>query len=629
MNLAHCNVVSIGIFSWALLEPQEGRFEFDWLDRVIDKLAKAKVGFMLSTPTGGKPNWMALRYPEIRRCNAAGQREPQRSRHNHCYTSPVYREKSAIIDAQLAQRYGNHPSLVLWHLSNEYGGECFCPLCKAAFRRWLREKYHTVDALNLAYWSRFWSHTYGDFEQIDDIDQSVHGLYLDWRRFVSSQTLDFMRHEIATLRKITPNVPVTTNMMGFYNGLDYRQFAPHLDVISWDAYPDWHVDSDMLKPAAHVAFTHDLNRAMKSKPFVLMESTPSVTNWWRVSPLKRPGVNRLTSLQAVAHGADAVMYFQWRKSRGSSEKFHGAVVDHVGHENTRVFREVAELGTELETLDSLVGSTTPAEVAVVYEWENRWAIDAEQGPRNADKDYLETCREHYLPFWKRGVPVDVIDLDQDLSKYKLLIAPMLYMVRPGVAERITAFVENGGTFVTTYFTGYVNDTDLCFLSGFPGPLRRLLGVWAEELDALPDGREQLVQPAQHNELNLSGTYKARHFCELIHTEGAKVLATYGSDFYSGRPAVTVKQTGKGQAYFVASRNDQRFCADLADGLIARLGIARAIDADLPTGVIATCRTNGQRRWVFLMNFNDAPVIVQANGPIDLPAWGVRVIESGV
>jgi len=627
MKLANCNIVSIGIFSWSMLEPREGEFDFGWLDTVFDKLERNGIGACLATPSGAKPNWMAIKYPEIRRCKPDGTREPQGGRHNHCYTSPVYREKTTIINTKLAERYGRRSNLVMWHVSNEYGGECHCPLCKAAFRQWLRNKYRTLDALNEAWWSRFWSHTFTDWEQIDAIDASVHGLALDWKRFVTDQTVDFMLNEIAPLKKITPDVPVTINMMGFYTGLNYWKFAPHLDVISWDSYPRWHTEQPEWKTAVATAFTHDLNRSMKQKPFVLMESTPSQQNWAPVAPLKRPGMHRLSSLQAVAHGSDAVMYFQWRKSRGSCEKFHGAVVDHYqqGVEKTRVFRDVQQVGEELKKLRDLIGTTTPVEAAIIYDWENRWMIDMESGPRNADKDYHPTCLAHYEPLWRRGIPADCIDMDQDLSRYKLVIAPMLYMIRPGVAERIIRFVQNGGTFLTTYFTGYADENDLCFLNGFPGPLRSLLGIWAEELDALPNHKSQaVIATSAGNELGLNGTYAARHFCELIHAEGAQVLATYGSDFYANRPAVTVNRFGQGRAYYVASRNDERFNDDLIGGICRMLGLRRAIDADLPPGVTATFRTDGIRRWVFLMNFNADPVRVRDT---ELPGYGLKVIEQ--
>lgn len=241
------------------------------------------------------------------------------------------------------------------------------------------------------------------------------------------------------------------------------------------------------------------------------------------------------------------------KSRGSSEKFHGAIVDHVGHENTRVFKEVSELGEILGNLEDLVETSVKPEVAIIFDTENRWAVNDSQGPRNIGVHYERTVQEHYQAFWEQGIPVDVIDMDRDLSQYKLVIAPMLYMVREGVGERIEAFVEAGGTFVSTYWSGIVNETDLTYLTGFPGPLRKTLGIWSEEIDGLYDHETNNIQLDDQNPLGLTGEYEVRELCDLIHLEGAEALAYYGKDFYQGRPALTVNQFGKGQAYYMAAR----------------------------------------------------------------------------
>ena len=651
MKLAHCNAMTVAIFAWTKLEPAEGQFEFGWLDRVMDLLAENGGYAVLATPSGARPAWLAAKYPEVLRVRPDRGRNLFGVRHNHCFTSPIYREKTALINSKLAERYANHPALLAWHLSNEYNGECHCDLCRAAFQTWVKRKYGTLDALNHAWWTGFWSHIVTDWAQIDPPspigETSVHGLNLDWKRFVTDQTVDFMRGEIAPLRQFTPAVPITTNLMGTFPGLNYWKLAPHLDVISWDSYPMWHkggasaLASDIAL-ASDVAFVHDINRCLKGgKPFMLMESVPSATNWVPAAKVKRPGMHALSSLQAVAHGSDTVQYFQYRKSRGSSEKFHGAVVDHVGHEDTRVFNDVADLGRKLERLDPVVGTTVRPDVAIIYDWENNWAMTDAQGPRRGDKGYLDDCKRHYRAFWKRGIPVDVIDMEQDFGGYKLLIAPMLYMVRPGVAERIEAFVKAGGAFVATYLSGIVDENDLCFLGGWPGPLRETLGIWAEEIDALYEGDANAVLPASGNGLGLSGEYVAREFCDLIHADTATVLATYGSDFYAGRPALTVNELGKGRAYYIASRNDERFLDDFYGALSGQLSLLRALDADLPSGVSAQLRTDGERRFVFLMNFNPTPATVNIGAlsstdlltgvPLDkqveLPAYGVIVLAA--
>lgn len=646
MKLANCNAMSVGIFAWAALEPEEGRFEFGWLDRVMDQLAANGIYAILATPSGARPAWLSQKYPEVLRVEADRKRILHGNRHNHCYTSPVYREKVEIINTKLAERYKEHPALLVWHVSNEYGGECHCALCQEKFRAWLRNKYQTLTALNQAWWTAFWSHTYTDWSQIESPaphgEGSNHGLNLDWKRFVTHQTLDFFKHECAPLRAITPTVPVTTNFMGTYPGLDYWKFADELDVISWDSYPRWHGKKSDAQTAAATAFVHDLNRSLKQgKPFMLMESTPSMTNWQGVAKLKRPGMHLLSSLQAVAHGSDTVQYFQWRKGRGGSEKFHGAVVDHVGHERTRVFQDVQEVGALLKCLDPVVGTTVEPEVALIFDWENRWALEDAQAIRE-EKKYEETCYRHYYPFWSRGVPVDVINEDADFSRYRLLIAPMLYMIRPGVAERISQFVADGGTFVATYWSGIVDENDRCFLGGFPGPLRKVLGIWAEEIDALYDGEVNYVAMNAENNLGLNGVYKAQELCEIIHLETGEALGVYKKDFYAGCPAVTVNRYGKGEAYYLASNNEDRFLEGFYEGLTKKIQIKRVLPVKLPTGVTTQLRTDGVRNFIFILNFTAERQIVdlpdeagvnlltkeEVQGRTELPPYGWLILQRG-
>ena len=644
MRAAHCNVVSIGIFAWAMLEPAEGRFTFDWLDRVVEKLARAGVRFVLATPGGAKPAWMAHQYGETLRVNADRRRLLWGERHNHCPTSPVFRDKCRTINAKLAERYGSHPNLAMWHVNNEYGGDCHCDMCQNAFRAWLRDRYGgDLKRLNHAWWSTFWSHTITDWGQLESPsplgEQSVHGQALDWKRFVTDQTISCFRAESAPLRELTPHVPVTTNLMGTDAGLDYYKLGKACDVVSWDAYPSFHDRDEDAVTGPEFSFLHDQRRAMLGKPFILMESAPAQQNYKPVCKLKRPGMHRLEGLQAIAHGSDSVMYFQWRKSRGGVEKFHGAVVDHHGGEHTRVFQDVADLGAALAQLDGVVGAATDAQVAVVYDYENRWALEGSVGLRNPSKGYHQTCLEHHRPFWNMGVAVDVIDSVDDFGPYKLLVAPMLYMLRPGVAERIEAFVANGGTLVTTYLSGLVDESDLCFLSGFPGPLRKVLGVWAEETDALYDDESVAIVATAGNALGLIGTYSATQLCDLVHAEGADVLATYVSQFYAGRPAATVNRFGQGQAYYVASRNDERFHRDFYESLVSELRLPKALGGALPPGVTAQVRSGGGRDYVFVFSFARQPQVVSLGdvphldaftgeevGPtLTLPAYGSRVL----
>lgn len=637
MQAAHCNIMSVGIFSWAMLEPEEGRYDFSWMDRLLDSLAENNIGAALATPSAAPPAWLSQKYPETRRMNALSLREPHRQRQNFCYTSPIYREKCAAINTRLAQRYGNHPALVLWHVSNEYGAsQCHCDLCYGAFRDWLKARYGTLDALNQAWWSTFWSHRYTSWDQIEPVDPSMHGLMLDWQRFISDQGLDFMRAEAAPLRAITPYIPLTTNFMQPDVGLNYAQWAKHVDVISWDSYPRWHLTDD-VSTAMQTAFYHDLYRSYKQQPFLLMESSPSVTNWQGVSRLKKPGFLKLASLQAVAHGSNSVQYFQWRQSRGGEEKFHGAVVSHLGSEKTRVFQDVAEVGQVLEQLAALSETRVEAQVAIIYDFENEWALNHAKLPRSLEKNYQQTCRTHYAPFWKQGVAVDVISVEAEFSPYRILIAPMLYMMKDGVAERIEQFVQAGGIFITTYLSGLVDESDLCFLNGYPSALRRTLGLYSEEMDTLADEQSGTLVACADNPLNLTGTYTFHHYAELVQIETARIVAAYASDFYAGMPALTVNHHGAGHAYYIAPRTDDAFLNDFYACLIDQAGLAEKIFT-APSGVSIQKRSSADASYWFVMNFTaeDQTVPVHeavqevltqtaVGDSISLSAYGISIV----
>ncbi|MDR2648783.1 MAG: beta-galactosidase [Clostridiales bacterium] len=618
MKLAEINVVSIGIFSWAALEPEEGRFTFEWLDDIMDMLHANGVTAILAAPSGARPVWMARKYPEILRVRAAGGRNLFGGRHNHCWSSPVYREKVRTINAKLAERYKDHPALGMWHVSNEYSGDCHCENCQEAFRDFLRKKYGSLDALNTAYWSAFWSHTYFDWDDVEPPspvgETSVHGLSLDWMRFTTEQAVDFYMNEIAPLKAITPGIPCTTNLMGTFFGLDYFRLGEVLDVVSWDNYPSWGNDENDDHVGCLTAFSHDLMRGCgRQKPFLLMESSPSATNWQRVAKLRRPGVHLLSSMQAVAHGSDSVQYFQFRQSRGAAEKFHGAAVQHAGHEHTRVFRDVREVGQALLKIDCVRGSSVKNHVAIIYDWPNRWALSYAQGMLNGeievgrvtsdDKGYLGAVLMHYRAFWERGVGVDIIDSSMDPNPYSLVVAPMLYMLRPSCAERLEAFVRRGGRLVTTYMTGYADENDLCFLGGFPGPLRNTAGVWAEEIDALKEGHYVSV-------LQDGREYKAFGLCEIIHADKeTQVLASYGAEFYAGSPALTNHPLGNGSAYHMAARMEQMFLNDFYAKLTSSLDIKPVLPGPIPAGVSVTSRTGGKNEYVFVLNLLDGEVKV--------------------
>ncbi|MFR9708223.1 beta-galactosidase [Paenibacillus sp. MB22_1] len=642
-KLAGIDVATVNVFSWALIQPSEETYDFTQLDETIDRLYKSGVYVCLATSTGAHPAWMARKYPDVLRVDVQGRKRRFGGRHNSCPNSPTYRKYAARLAGKLAERYKDHPGLLIWHVSNEYGGYCYCDNCAAAFRVWLRERYKTLDELNRVWNTRFWGHTFYDWEEIvvpNELSEewggnrtNFQGISLDYRRFQSESLLECYKLEYDEIKKHTPNVPVTTNLMGFYPELDYFKWAKYMDIVSWDNYPS------LDTPVSFTAMAHDLMRGLKSgAPFMLMEQTPSQQNWQPYNSLKRPGVMRLWSYQAVARGADTVMFFQLRRSIGACEKYHGAVIEHVVHEHTRVFREVAELGRELEQLgDTLLDARTEAKIGIVYDWENRWAIELSSGPTVA-LNYVNEVHKYYDTLFQMHVESDMVSVEEDFSKYEILIAPVMYMVKPGFAKKVEEFVANGGTFVTTFFSGIVNENDLVTLGGYPGELRSVLGIWAEEIDALLPGRtNQIVMKEAWGAL--SGQYECGLLCDLIHAEGAEVLAEYGSDFYQGMPVVTVNQFGKGRAYYVASSPDAAFLQGFLKNLCEEKGIQPLLDA--PAGVEVARRVKDGKAFLFLLNHNEGAAEVEigsegmkdllaqteVSGTVQVPSRGVVILEG--
>ncbi|MCI9143626.1 MAG: beta-galactosidase [Lachnospiraceae bacterium] len=600
MKKAGMNSATLGVFSWSVLEPIEGEFHFEWLEEIVERLYQNGIYTILSTPSGARPAWLDAAYPQAMRVDRLGMRAHHGGRHNHCMTSPIYREKVEIIDRKLAERLGSHPGVIMYHISNEFSGECFCPLCVGKFREYLAEKYdHDIEKLNAAWWAAFWSHRYNSFDQIEppfaNGENSVMGLNLEWKRFTTLNTNDFMKHEISVLRSVTPDVPVTANFMRLFGGLDYRKMAPELDAISWDNYPLFHNDWESFEETMYeTAFQHAVMRSLKrGTPFMMMESAPGLVNWQQVNKLKRPGVHRLACLQAVAGGSDTVQYFQWRKGRGSFEQFHGAVVDHIGTGDTRIFREVAEVGELLKKIAPVAGTLAQPRAALLFDWDNRWAIEDVKALSQASKKYEDTCIDIWKAFFRLGVDMDVVGSDEDLSAYDVVVAPMLYLLQPGTAGNLKAFVERGGQLLATYFTGYVNSDQLCYLGGFPGDgLKDLFGVVSEEIDSLYSSDRNGIRMTD-------GTrWEVKDYAEILRVQDAQVLGSYTDDFYQGSAAVTCKNHGKGNAYYVAARIAGEQMAPLFEKMLTDAGIPVR---KLPEGVEYHMRSGEEGCYEFYLN----------------------------
>lgn len=636
---AKINTVSVGMFSWAMLEPEEGNYQFDWLEKVIDSLYAEGISTILSTPSGARPKWLSDKYPEVLRVNEKREKNLFGGRHNHCYTSPVYREKVAEIDRRLGEKFGKHPGVILWHISNEFGGECHCPLCQEKFREWLEKKYGMIENLNSRWCTTFWSHRYQSFSQIESPsslgENELHALKLDWKRFVTEQTVDFMKAEIAALRETGTEIPVTTNLMYDYDGLDYKKFREDVDIISWDNYPGWHKKEEWLT-ATDAGMQHDLMRSIRKAPFLMMESCPSATNWKPINKLKKPGMLLAASLQAIAHGSDSVLYFQLRQSQGASEKFHGAVIDHYGGNDTRVFKEVSRVGETLKEIRELAGTTVNSSVAMLYDWDSQWAMEDSQGPRNKGLHYLEAMLKFYRGFRKQGVNVDVIDMTCELDKYKVLALPMVYMFKEGFAKKVRAFVENGGTLITSYWSGIADDTDRCYLEGTPHGLMDVLGIRSTEIDGLYDWEENSFVPVAGNELGLDKTYTCKYLCDLVELRGARTLMTYGSDFYEGYSCLTVNEYGKGKAWYVAADADKEFYGDFLEKVLKDSGVSCGIKEEIPDALEITVRENENEKYYIYQNFGTEAVSIPVpegeiswiygNGSDKLKVYGLAVAK---
>lgn len=611
MKKAHVNCVTLGVFSWAALEPAEGEYEFGWLEERIQTLYENGIYTILATPTGALPMWLSAENEEVHQMLSDGTRRIQGFRHNFCPSSPLMRRKMREIDSRLSRAFGQHPGVIAWHISNEYGGNntdgtCHCPLCQKNFRSWLKERYGTLDELNHAWWTGFWSHTYTDWSQIHSPcplgDTQLHGLNLDWKRFHSAQMQDFLHSEIEAVRQFSDK-PVTTNFMGAFKPYNYFKWARELDVVSIDSYPFWHfLESDVMAAMSASAF-YDMMRSMKRKPFLLMESVTSTVNWMPNNPLKRPGMHALSSLQAIAGGSNSVQYFQWRKSRGGPEKFHGSVVDHKNGEDTRVFRDVTGIGQRLERLsERIIHTCNQPKAAIIFDWENWWAFDDAVAWYNP-KDYRRAWMNYYQPFWNLGIDVDIVDMECELDGYVLVIAPLNYMYRGDYTRRVKEYVEQGGTYVTTCFSGEVDDTDLCFEEKHP--LEEVMGIRIEEIDAPGDSILNTVQYEDRS-------YRVSGARALVHPAGAEVLAVYEEDFYAGCPALTRNQYGKGTVYFIASQNEDAFNRSLVEHLIKETHMESNFRAELPLGVTVRERkpisskasaADGGKSVFFVQNFN--------------------------
>lgn len=591
MKTAGVNLVSLGIFSWSYLEPREGEFEFDWLDRVMDGLHAAGVQVDLATATAAPPPWLTHKYSEVLPVTEDGVVLSVGSRQQYCPSSSTYRRLAKRLTAKIIERYASHPALAMWHVNNEYGchvSRCYCDVSAAAFRGWLETRYGSIEKLNLAWGTAFWSQRYSSFEEIYPPRAAPTfrnpTQLLDFDRFSSDELLSLYQTEADLARIATPEIPITTNFMGFFKGVDYWSWAQHVDIVSNDSYPD---PVDPMSPA-YGAMTHDLMRSLRQgEPWLLMEQSASAVTWRERNSPKLPGQMRAWSMQALARGAEGILFFQWRQSTSGAEKFLTGMLPHGGKE-TRVFKEVSALGNELALLGDLSGSRVDAKVAIVFEWDSWWALEQNAVP--AKLSYVDGIFAWYRSLYERNVVVDFVKADQDLSKYEAVIVPTLFAASTSALENLARYAASGKQLLVTYLTGITDESIRVSSTGYLGELQNTLGLSVEEFvpPAAPDLRVQ--GGGTPPKLSLQGRYvgEAELWAEVVGVTDAEVLATFDRGQCDGLPAITRKLG----AWYCATQPSETVRGELLEDILK----AAEITFDKADALVEAV-TRGQHRFV--------------------------------
>jgi beta-galactosidase len=583
MRQAGVSLVSVGIFAWAEVEPRPGEFTFDWFDQVLDNLAGAGVNACLATMTASPPPWLAKLHPETLPVQADGTRLWPGARQAYCPSSPIYREYAGKLVEQVARRYHDHPSVALWHINNEYGCHtpaCYCDASADAFRAWLTDRYKDIGTLNEAWSTKFWSQRYDSFDEI--LPPRTAPTFanptqqLDFARFSSDTLLECLKSERDIIRRYS-DLPVTTNHVPLAKTLDLHAWGEEVDVVSYDSYPD------PLDEQAHVlaGLSYDVIRSTRhGQPWLLMEQAPSAVNWRGINAVKPPGQMRLWSWQAIAHGADGVLYFQWRQSQGGAEKFHSGMVPHAGPDS-RTFREVSELGEELQQYAGILGSRPVNDVALVLDWDNWWALELDSHPSNV-LTQMDALLAHYTPLFQANIGCDVVRPDADLSGYELVVVPNLYLTKD--PENLVAYVRAGGHLLMSFFSGIVDENDRVRLGGYPAPFREMLGLTIPEFRPLAADRPAEVLGRQAT---------ASVWTDEIVLGTAEVKGTVEDE-----PALTRNEFGDGVAWYLGTRLDPEAMRALMDEVTGGAGV-RPVRSGLPAGVQAARRGD----YLILLNHN--------------------------
>ena len=631
-------LVAINIFGWALLEPRSREFDFSSLDDIVELLHANGIRINLGTGTSSPPPWLTRMHPEILPMATDGTRRWPGGRQAWCPSSPIFRERALALVTQVAIRYGDHPAVSLWHVSNELGCHnalCYCDVSAAAFRRWLERRYGSIDALNTAWGTAFWSQHYSDWADILPPRLTVSTTNptqsLDFSRFSSDELLGHYLAEAAVLRELSA-IPVTTNFMitSHIRTQDYWDWAPQVDVVANDHYLDHRIED----PHQELSFAGDLTRGLAGgAPWILMEQSTGSVNWQPRNIAKAPGEMIRNSLAHLARGADGICFFQWRASVQGSEKFHSAMLPHAG-EDSATWREVGELGRILGSLAEVAGSRVVADAAIVFSWESWWAVDLDSRP-SSDVRYLDEVLRTYRQLWESGITVDFVAPGADLSAYKIVVVPCLYLVSDDAALVIERYVASGGHLVVSFFSGIVDEDDRIRLGGYPGAFRDLLGVSTEEFFPLADGQSVLLDDGS----------VARVWTERMHLRGASAVASYATGTLAGVPAIARNEHGAGVAWYVGTRLEPEFLGALLSRATSDAGVTAAgttlpgmdTTGERTSGLEVVLRRSDEHDYLFLINHTDGPVTHAARGfelttgtaiehSAEVPACGVRVVR---
>lgn len=573
MQQGGVTLATVAVFSWARLEPREGEFDFEWLDTVIDKLHAGGIAVDLATATAVPPPWLTHKYPEVLPLTIDGVRLYPGSRQQYCPSSPVYRRLAARLVTAIAERYGSHPAVRLWHVNNEYAchvNHCYCDVSAAAFRRWLEARYETIARLNEAWGTSFWSQNYGDFEEVYPPRTAPTfknpAQLLDFDRFSSDELLECFMAEARILREVGGDIPITTNFLGFSKLADYWKWAREIDVISYDSYPD------PVNPESHVraAMAQDLMRSLKGgQPWLLMEQAPSAVSWNPQNSAKAPGQMRAWSYQALARGADGIMFFQWRQSVFGAEKFLTGMLPHAGVD-TRVWHEIEELGREIGELDRVSGTRISSRVAMMTDWDSWWSL--EQAAMPAKLSYLDGVLAWYRELYEQNVTVDFIEPGSDLSSYDLVIVPSLFAASASTIRGLDSYVTGGGHLLVTYQTAITDENAHITAGGYLGPLQKTLGVWVEEFAPLVPDRDQLAGTVPISG-EVLGSSRGETWSEFVRVHDAVVVARFLDGALDGWPALTRRSVGAGAAWYVATLPAGDARTALVSHLLEEAGIA--------------------------------------------------------